>query len=654
MPRIAILPSSVADQIAAGEVVERPASVVKELVENAMDAGATTIDVTIEEGGRTLIRIADDGSGMDADDARLALSRHATSKIVSAEQLVGVRSFGFRGEALPAIASVSDLTIETAPADGAGSRLRVMGGSVVEAGESARRQGTTVTVQRLFYNTPARQKFLRGARSEWRAVLDTMHGIATLRRDVHFVVTHDGKRALDLPAVGSLRERLAALWGARELERFVDVNDVQGPVQVSGLAERPADVGTASRRMLLIVNGRLIRDPGLVRAAEAAYKSTLPGGVRPSLVLQLQLPGADVDVNVHPAKAEVRFRDRWPIERAVEAAVRRALGLFDAAADVGGWRTWAPPPSLQAGLSSGMSGGLGRFAAPQGAELPASSLRIAATLDGLFAPRDTLPVGPGLESVPLPDAPLPDAPLPDAPLADAPLHDAHHAGAATHDGRPAPAPAPWEGLPAESADLAPPHAHTDAAPISVPPLMQLRRMYLMFEHEEGVVLIDQHSAHERVLYEEFLGVFERGEAPSQRLLFPLTLHLAPRELEAFEANRDLFVKLGFEAEPFGGHTVLVQSVPMPHPRFDAERCLRDTLAALVGDRHASAHARHERLAATVACKAAIKAGDALSPGEMRALYIALADTRLPAHDVHGRATIVRLTWDELDRRFGRA
>lgn len=639
MPRIAILSSSVADQIAAGEVVERPASVVKELVENAMDAGATTIDVSIEEGGRSLIRIADDGSGMDADDARLALSRHATSKIVSAEQLVGVRSFGFRGEALPAIASVSDLTIETAAADGAGTRLRVMGGAVVEAGESARRQGTTVTVQRLFYNTPARQKFLRGARSEWRAVLDTMHGIATLRRDVHFLVTHDGKRVLDLPAVGTLRERLAALWGARELERFVDVNDVQGPVQVSGLAERPADVGTASRRILLIVNGRLIRDPGLVRAAEAAYKSTLPGGVRPSLVLQLHLPGADVDVNVHPAKAEVRFRDRWPIERAVEAAVRRALGLFDAAADVGGWRTWAPPPSLQAGLSSGMSGGLGRFSTPPGAELQPSALRIAATLDGLFAPRDTLPVGPGLDTVPMSDGSRPDLSM----------VDGTPAGQTIQDGMPAPAPAPWEDRPAGA------EAHDTAqAPVSVPPLMQLRRMYLMFEHDEGVVLIDQHSAHERVLYEEFLGVFERGDAPSQRLLFPLTLHLAPRELEAFEANQDLFARLGFEAEPFGGHTVLVQSVPMPHPRFDAERCLRDTLASLVGDRHASAHARHERLAATVACKAAIKAGDALSPGEMRALYIALAETRLPAHDVHGRATIVRLTWDELDRRFGRA
>jgi DNA mismatch repair protein MutL len=187
----------------------------------------------------------------------------------------------------------------------------------------------------------------------------------------------------------------------------------------------------------------------------------------------------------------------------------------------------------------------------------------------------------------------------------------------------------------------------------VPPLLQLRRTYMMFEHDDGVVLIDQHSAHERVLYERFMGMLERGEAPSQRLLFPLTLHLAPAEAEAFEANRDVLARLGFDVEGFGGHTLLVNAVPMPHPRFDAERCLRETLAALAGDREASSHARHERLAATVACKAAIKAGDELSLGEMRALFVALGDTTLPAHDVHGRSTIVQLSWSELERRFGR-
>ena len=190
-------------------------------------------------------------------------------------------------------------------------------------------------------------------------------------------------------------------------------------------------------------------------------------------------------------------------------------------------------------------------------------------------------------------------------------------------------------------------------PIVVPPLMQLRRTYLMFEHDDGIVLIDQHSAHERVLYERFMGMLERGEAPSQRLLFPLTLHLTPAEGDAFEEHRELLAKLGFEVEGFGGHTLLVNSVPMPHPRFDAERCLRETLASLTGDRVGGTHAKHERLAATVACKAAVKAGDELSQGEMRALFIALGDTKLPAHDVHGRSTIVQLSWPELERRFGR-
>ena len=278
MGRIAILPSAVADQIAAGEVVERPASVVKELVENALDAGATTIDISIEQGGIALIRIADDGSGMDASDALLALERHATSKITSAEQLVGVRSFGFRGEALPAIASVSELDIETASDDGVGTHVRAAAGAVIGTSAIARRRGTTVTVNRLFYNTPARQKFLRSARSEWRGIADTMQQIGALRRDVHFTVRHDGKLMLDLPAADSLRTRLGALWGHREIERFVSVDDVQGPVHVSGLAERPADVGNGTRRILLIINGRVVRDHGLIRAAEAAYRSTLPSG----------------------------------------------------------------------------------------------------------------------------------------------------------------------------------------------------------------------------------------------------------------------------------------------------------------------------------------------------------------------------------------
>jgi DNA mismatch repair protein MutL len=561
VPTIAILPSALADQIAAGEVVERPASAVKELVENAVDAGARSVEIEVADGGRAAIRVSDDGCGMARDDALLALERHATSKIRSADDLVGIGTFGFRGEALPSIASVSALTLETAPGDGAGTVVRVVGGSVLEVVDGARRRGTTVSVARLFHNVPARLKFLRSARSEWRAIVDAVTALVLAQPKVHLTLTHDGTRALTLPPAGSLRERIGAIWGAAYADGLVDVADVSGEIVVSGLVERPSDVGTRTRRVHLSVNGRAVRDAGLVRAAESAYRSTIPAGLRPSVFLDLDVSADIVDVNVHPAKAEVRLRDRWTVERAVEGAVRRALGSLSSATVMG--TSW--PTSADDRIPLATAAG----------ETPGSLF--------VDAPAQT----PG-----------------------------------------------------------------DEEPLLVPPLVQLRRTYLMFEHEDGVVLIDQHSAHERVLYEQFVGALTDGNVASQALLFPLTLHLGPAEGEAFEADRGLFERLGFAIEGFGGHTLLVSSVPTPHPRFDAEQCLRETLAALAGDRQAGS-ARHDRLAATIACKAAIKAGDALSPAEMRALFVALGRTTLPAHDVHGRSTIVRLGWDELERRFGR-
>ena len=579
--RIAVLPSAVADQIAAGEVVERPSSVVKELIENALDAGATAIDLAIEDGGRQSIRISDDGSGMSREDAVMSLERHATSKIRAAHDLVGVRSFGFRGEALAAICSVSQLELETAPDDGAGTLVRASGGAILDVTDIARRRGTTVRVARLFYNAPARLKFLRGARSEGRAILDVIGTMALTRRDVRITFMHDAKPMLALPVATTLRDRLAAIHGGAFAGRLLDVDDVSGTTHVSGVIERPADAGTSTRRAFLSVNGRAVRDTGIVRAAESAYRSTIPAGVRPTLFLDVVVAADMVDVNVHPAKAEVRFRDRWQVERAVEAAVRRALGTFDAGPTFGRM-VWTTVP----------------LPAPEPVSVDVESLRASATADGLFEP--------------------------------------DHAEVVT-----------------EAHVNSVPEASPAPVVSDVPPLMQLQRSYLMFEHDHGVVLIDQHSAHERVLYEQFMRTLERGDQPSQRLLFPMTLHLGPAEGEAFEQNRSWFEQLGFEIEGFGGHTLLVRAVPMPHPRFDPERCLRETLAALTGDRDAGTHTRHEKLAATVACKAAIKAGDALSPGEMRSLYIALRDTTLPAHDVHGRATIVQLTWDEIERRFGR-
>lgn len=579
MPVISILPSAVADQIAAGEVVERPSSVVKELVENSIDAGATVIEITLEDGGRRFIRVSDDGSGMSSEDVPLALARHGTSKISKAADLVGVSTFGFRGEALPAIASVSQFEIETAAADGEGTAIKVTGGQLSPARRIARRRGTTVSVGQLFYNVPARLKFLRSARSEWRSAVESLTALALTQPSVRIHVAHDGKNALTLPPVSSMRSRLGAIWGGRYAEVLLDVDDVAGPFHTSGLVQRPADVGTSTRRVFLSINGRAVRDAGIARAIEAAYRSTIVAGVRPSFFLNLVLPADSVDVNVHPAKAEVRFRDRWNVERAVETAVRRALGTMDSAASLG---------------FRGSS----------------FSLRSA-----------DMPPNPGSEI----------------------LRRQENGGAPLF----AAAGEPHTNGSAQAVDT------EVAAAQTIPPLFQLRRTYIAFEHEEGLVLIDQHSAHERVLYEQFMRTLETASAPAQRLLLPLTLHLGPAEGEAFDANRDYLERLGFEVEGFGGHTLIVNTVPMPHPRFDAERCLRDTLDSLTGDRIAGVAAKHERLAATVACKAAIKAGEELSQGEMRSLFAALRDTTLPAHDVHGRSTIVHLTWDEVERRFGR-
>jgi DNA mismatch repair protein MutL len=605
VPTVAVLPADVADQIAAGEVVERPASAVKELIENALDAGASTIDVEIFEGGRAGLRVSDDGSGMDRADALLALQRHATSKIRSADDLVGVRSFGFRGEALPAIASVSHLTLHTAPAEGAGTTIRVAGGAIEQTGETARRRGTTVDVTRLFQNVPARLKFMRSARTEWRAIVDAVTAIVLARPGVHLTLSHDGRRVLTLPPASSLRARIGAVWGADYAESLLAVSDAQGGTTVTGLVERPSDVGTRTRRIHLSVNGRTVRDAGLVRAAEAAYRSTIPAGLRPSLMLELTIPADAVDVNVHPAKAEVRFRERWPTERAVEGAVRRALGVLASAAAVG-------PRIWNGGVAgaNGFGAGLAYEAGPWNGAPP----------DGRHGASGT------------------DGEHGSANGTDAEILRAIATGADPLFAGP------------EATDAG---AKGDLADIVVPPLVQLRRTYLMFEHADGVVLIDQHSAHERVLYERFMGALEGGGVPSQHLLFPLTLHLSAAAADAFDTHRPLFARLGFEAEAFGGNTVVVHAVPSPHARFDAERCLRETLDALTGDRQPGSAARHERLAATVACKAAIKAGEELSLAEMRALYAALARTTLPAHDVHGRSTVVRLQWDEIERRFGR-
>ena len=558
--RVQLLAEHVADQIAAGEVVERPASVVKELVENALDAGAHAVRVELEDGGKTLIRVSDDGSGMDREDARLALQRHATSKIRTATDLIGVATFGFRGEALPAIASVSRFELETTGDGEAGAtRLRVTGGKLEGEDASARQRGTTVTVRGLFYNTPARRKFLRATATETRAAVEALTVLALTRPDVAFSLTSDGRVLLDCSPATRLIDRVHALWGAELADTLLAVSHRAGPLEVTGLAQRPAQARPAGRKGYVFVRGRPIRDPFILRAAEAGYRSTIAPGDRPSLLLFLDLPGDAVDVNVHPAKLEARFRDKFFVEKVVAEAVREALAPLDAAAPLG---------SGPGGWSLGPGDSAGGFGVPL-------ELFSAAAL----------------------------GPNPQAPG---------------------------------------------------PALLQLFDTYIVFQAGQAVSIVDQHSAHERVLYEDVMRQLSGDGAPAQRLLLPLTLDFAPAELDAIEAHRELLARIGYEIEPFSGRSIVVHTAPNPHPRFEAARCLQELVADLAGGRFGGWQNRLDRFAATYACRAAIKAGQTLAADEMRQLVVRLLSATLPAHDVHGRPSMVQLPKEELERRFGRS
>ncbi|MGH7476145.1 MAG: DNA mismatch repair endonuclease MutL [Longimicrobiales bacterium] len=591
--RIHILPDTLVSQIAAGEVVERPASVVKELVENALDAGATRVEIGVQNGGKTEIRVADDGHGMGREDALLALDRHATSKIGEVDDLRAVRTFGFRGEALPSIGSVTRLTLETAESGEVGTRVRVSGGRVLGVEECARQGGTTITVRSLFFNVPARAKFLKSAAAETRAVADVVTTLALANLSVSFRLESNGRELLELPTASDLSTRAAALWGDEVAAHFLGLIRRADGITVAGLIDRPDAAASGPRRTYLFVGGRPFRDRELIAAAERGYRTTVPRSARPSLLLYLEVPPGTVDVNVHPSKAEVKFSERGRVEDAIELAVRDALGGIESAAP------------------------LGRAALPRLAPLTQhDTARRPATRPDGERPQFTLFV-----------------------RATQP-HEQEQEAAAAPAGAPTPAAA-------------------STSPVAVqaggPRLWQIHDTYILAETRGGLIIVDQHSAHERVLFDELMAGFSSGGVPSQRLLFPITLRLAPAEFAVVEDNRSLFARAGFELEPFGGRTILVQSVPNPHPYFDAERCLREMLGELAAGSELtrSAKNQHERIAATFACKAAVKAGQSLSHRELVQLFDRLFETALPYHDVHGRPTVIRLSLQELERRFGR-
>ncbi len=591
--RIHVLPDTLANQIAAGEVVERPASVVKELVENALDAAATLVDIELRNGGRTEIRVADNGCGMGREDALLSLDRHATSKLMREEDLAAIRSFGFRGEALPSIASVSRLTLETAEAGGVGTRVRIAAGKIQGVEEIARQAGSTITVRNLFSNVPARAKFLRSAAVETRAVVDVIVSLSLANISTAFTLESNGRVLLDLPAANDVVTRVASLWGEEAASRFVPISSARDDVTIAGLVERPDSSLSGPRRVHLFVDGRPFKDRELVIAAERAYRTTVPHGARPSLVLYLNVGNGSVDVNVHPSKAEVRFRDKFAIQASVEDAVRSGLGTLMSAATLDRTPT-LPQLSPIAPVT---------IASPEPAAVDQLAFFVAAPERGIAG----------------------------EPLTDGPAGKRDDAVASDGDG----------GTAQEQA--------------TSPTLWQVHDSYIIAETRSGLLIIDQHSAHERVLFQEIMQQFESGRAHSQRLLFPLTLRLSPAEYSVMADQKELFERAGYEIEPFGGRTVIVHAAPAPHPYFNAERCLREMIAELStgSELTRSARTQYERLAMTFACKAAIKAGQRLTAVEMEELFERLFSTDLPYHDVHGRPTVIRLSLEELARRFGR-
>jgi len=563
MNRIKVLEQAIADRIAAGEVVERPASVVKELVENSLDAQATQILIEVEGAGAALIRVGDDGSGIHPDDVRLAVQRFATSKIATAGDLDAIQSFGFRGEALPSIAAVSVMEIASAPAGApAGRRLRMEGGEIVAEETIGMPGGTVVTVRQLFFNTPARRKFLKSTAREFSLLIDAINRLALAHPAVSFRVIHEGAEVLRYPP-GTAAERVAAVLGEDVSSHTLAFSEDAGGMRASGWLGRLELARGNRRQQYLFVNRRPVHSRLLTGAVERAYQQLLPGGRYPAFVIFLEAPPQRVDVNVHPRKLEVRFDDEHQVfgavERLVHTVLRRAQ-LIRAVEPVtvggGDWLTTSP---------------------------------------GTLALGD-LP--PAVETAP-------------------PVEVAA-------SGR----------LP------------------SMRLLGQVQNTYLVADSADGLILIDQHAAHERVLYERLLRARGRGAADGQVQVTPTPLPLQADAFALLTTHQALLAQLGFDLEPFGDRTVLIRAVPQIAVRASPQRLLADLIADLAeGGKATAAQTLLERLTITTACKTAIKAGDTLGRDQMAALMRDLAQTEDPFTCFHGRPTLITVPLAQLERWF---
>jgi DNA mismatch repair protein MutL len=680
MSRIRILPEAVANKIAAGEVVERPASVVKELLENALDAGAKTIRVETEVGGKRMIRVIDDGHGMIHDDALLAFERHATSKLKSADDLLSISTLGFRGEALPTIAAVSRLLLETRDeSEAEGTRVEFAGGKLISVKPAGLPAGTSISVADLFYSVPARRKFLKSDSTELGHIASLVTHYALANPGKQFVLTTPTQTIIDCPPVEKLADRVYQLFGRQALDELVEIPRASAPFRaaitepaldpeeekatltIGGYTSRPEVQRTNSSGIYIFVNKRLVRDKLILHAIHEAYRNIHPHAISPATLLFLDMPYDEVDVNVHPKKIEVRFRRPQFVHDFTRDTIRQALmsarsvASFAAAAGANGE---ANGSDLKTGPYSGA-----------GSEESSEAGLKPGTYTGADngVPRAIIPTmeeaafgGPGLGSGVGSDGGGFD--LSNAPLQPVPQRFSF---AASGSFGVLPALAPEAGTPVAPAsswagNLMPLNS---SAPATLPrpdqiadlkPLGQVSSSFIVAVNGEGLWLVDQHVAHERVLFEQHLEARRAGKVEAQRMLMPMVIELSPRQIVIYEKIAEELNANGFEVEPMGPRSVAIQAVPAGVDAPDAEKLLTEILDGIERENAAiSIDTLQAKIAASTACHAAIKVNMPLDQTKMEWLLGALAKTDCPMSCPHGRPVVLRYSVKEIEKAFHR-
>ncbi|HEY6078345.1 MAG TPA: DNA mismatch repair endonuclease MutL [Polyangiaceae bacterium] len=598
--RIAVLPPELASQIAAGEVVERPSSAVKELIENALDAEATRVDVELAGGGITRLAVADDGFGMSAAEAALSVQRHATSKLQSFEQLSRVATFGFRGEALPTIASVSRFTLRTrARGSDVGTLLQIEGGKAALAEPVGMPIGTQIEVTDLFYNVPARRKFLRSTGTESGHVTEAVEQAALARPDVTFTLVRDGRKVRELLRVAERAERVRQVC---DIDELAACHGERGPLRVEAYLSRPEQARAGAGGLTILVNGRPVRDRSILVTVAQAYGSVLERGRYPRGVVYVDVAPELVDVNVHPQKAEIRFAD----PRAASDAVYQILSKSLVSA-------FSLPPVSRASW--------GRAAKPSPAEPPGAPVALPARVP---ASANALPLAALMAAAVR--APVPTEP---AGSSESPLVAVRDHTTAPIWPRPE---VPWASLRF---------------------IAQLRVTYLLCEGEDGIYLLDQHAAAERVTFTRLRREYQARSVPSQALLFPLVVDVSPAELELVEERQREIAEVGLDVRARGATSVSIHAMPRLLSRASPERLLRDLLTEVSRGGGRGFSDAVDLALATMACHGSIRAGDALSPNEAQALLVALDDADFAGHCPHGRPVVTFLSYTELERKVGR-